>query len=221
MEQIRRRPQAAQKPQASGGSAQAESAQSVAVPPGVTVHPDGSRSLERAPGVRLYADGRAWVESIGRFWPREKGRSICLPGWALGPHLARAPLSRLLLEAFVGPPPSPHHVARHLNDVPAEEAVSNLAWGTCADNRRDSSVNFLRRRWGAACERYVHLCRLRWACGERPIGYRRWFGVTRARIRKLAEDPAMFPGVLTDPRKLREAARRRMARERRKEQACA
>lgn len=44
---------------------------------------------------------------------------------------------RLVLEAFVGPPPTPEHQCRHLDGNPRNNRVENLAWGTPAENNHD------------------------------------------------------------------------------------
>lgn len=46
----------------------------------------------------------------------------------------------LVAEAFIGPRPS-GHVCRHLNDDRWDHRVSNLAWGTVADNSADARRN--------------------------------------------------------------------------------
>lgn len=46
----------------------------------------------------------------------------------------------LVLEAFVGPRPA-GMVARHLNDIPTDNRVENLAWGTYTDNAYDAVRN--------------------------------------------------------------------------------
>lgn len=49
--------------------------------------------------------------------------------------------SRLMLMAFVGPPPYPGAHARHLNDVQTDDRLENLAWGSAADNGDDAVRN--------------------------------------------------------------------------------
>lgn len=49
----------------------------------------------------------------------------------------------LVLETFVGPCPQ-GYVARHLNDIADDNRLSNLVWGTQAENVHDAGVN--RRR---------------------------------------------------------------------------
>jgi hypothetical protein len=46
-------------------------------------------------------------------------------------------IHRLVCEAFYGPPPSPKHEVRHIDDTPANNAATNLDWGTVADNTAD------------------------------------------------------------------------------------
>lgn len=52
----------------------------------------------------------------------------------------RVRVNVLMLEAFVGPRPE-GMVARHLNDVPDDNRLENLAWGTQGQNREDSVRN--------------------------------------------------------------------------------
>lgn len=46
----------------------------------------------------------------------------------------------LVAEAFL-PNPEGHPLVRHLNDVPDDNRVENLAWGTDSDNRNDAVRN--------------------------------------------------------------------------------
>lgn len=47
---------------------------------------------------------------------------------------------RLVLEAFVGPCPAGQE-ARHLNDIPCDNWLTNLVWGTSKQNRADARRN--------------------------------------------------------------------------------
>lgn len=47
---------------------------------------------------------------------------------------------RLVLEAFVGPCPE-GHLVRHLNDIPGDNRLGNLRWGTGSENQADARVN--------------------------------------------------------------------------------
>lgn len=60
---------------------------------------------------------------------------------------------RLIAEAFI-PNPDNHPVVRHLNDVPTDNRLENLAWGTRSDNLHDmvrNGLHFFASR--AACSR--------------------------------------------------------------------
>lgn len=57
-------------------------------------------------------------------------------------------ISRVMAEAFLGPPPFEGAVVRHLNDDPTDDRLSNLAWGSRADNSRDAVIN--KKQWNAA-----------------------------------------------------------------------
>jgi hypothetical protein len=50
-------------------------------------------------------------------------------------------LARLILLAFVGPPPKGCYLARHLNDDRENNNLENLAWGTDQDNHDDAVKN--------------------------------------------------------------------------------
>lgn len=50
-----------------------------------------------------------------------------------GVQVAKA-LARLVLEAFVGPPPTPEHQADHIDADPLNNVVTNLRWLTPAEN---------------------------------------------------------------------------------------
>lgn len=49
-------------------------------------------------------------------------------------------LGRLVLSVWEGPPPSDKHVCMHQNDNPSDNKISNLKWGTLAENNRDCAM---------------------------------------------------------------------------------
>ncbi len=58
-------------------------------------------------------------------------------------------LSRLLLETFVGPPPTALHVAAHRNGITDDDRLENLVWSTSQEVK------------------HAQICRGTWAHGER------------------------------------------------------
>jgi hypothetical protein len=50
-------------------------------------------------------------------------------------------VAALVLRSFVGPPPAPHYIASHLNDVATDDRIENLAWETRAVNNRRRYLN--------------------------------------------------------------------------------
>lgn len=55
------------------------------------------------------------------------------------------PVHRLVLETWSGPAPSKSHVCRHLNDIPDDNRLENLQWGTLLENAKDVQVNWNKR----------------------------------------------------------------------------
>lgn len=53
----------------------------------------------------------------------------------------RFAVHRLMLETFVGQPPTEGHVACHKNDVSSDNFLENLEWGTRSKNSRDAVRN--------------------------------------------------------------------------------
>ena len=71
--------------------------------------------------------------------PRTRGGypEVCLR--APGKKQRSACLHRLVLEAFVGPPPTSRHQGAHLNGQPSDNRLTNLAWvlaSTNADHKK-------------------------------------------------------------------------------------
>jgi HNH endonuclease/NUMOD4 motif len=77
---------------------------------------------------------------------------------------------RLVLEAFVGPPPCESADGTHQNDNPSDNRLANLAWETKPKNRGVLSVEA------------VANIRQRVAAGERQVALAREYGVTKASI---------------------------------------
>lgn len=93
-------------------------------------------------------EGRYAVSSLGRVKNVKRGH-ILSPGKERDGHLhvelyAGAggkifKVHRLVAMAFIGPPTGP--VTRHLNGVPDDNRVENLAWGTVSENGLDDVRN--------------------------------------------------------------------------------
>ncbi len=49
-------------------------------------------------------------------------------------------IHRVIAEAFI-PNPNGHKIVRHLNDIPGDNRIENLAWGTNLDNSNDGKRN--------------------------------------------------------------------------------
>ena len=60
---------------------------------------------------------------------------------------------RLMLSAFVGPPPFPNACGLHRDDVKTHNTIENLYWGTYAENIQDSLKNQKHRTSGPTCQR--------------------------------------------------------------------
>lgn len=89
----------------------------------------------------------------------------------------------LMLEAFVGPKPTPRHVTMHLNDIPYDNRLENLKWGTESENNKAS--------YGKRKHVYtaVHLEK----CGKQA--------------RKVLAKPTTFKNIVTGEVKLYESSR--------------
>lgn len=95
------------------------------------------REIPGRPGYSVTRDGRV-------FGPRgrELKRSLMKNGYLMS---GGALVHRLVLLAWVGPPPTPQHETAHENGVKTDNRVENLAWKThkenCADRARHGTDN--------------------------------------------------------------------------------
>lgn len=78
----------------------------------------------------------------------------------------REQVYRLVLLAFVGPPPTPEAQGRHLDRDTSNNCLRNLAWGTQSDNWTDSKQHGTHRRYSKLTEQDVASIRTRYADGE-------------------------------------------------------
>jgi hypothetical protein len=110
-------------------------------------------SVAAIPGFdryRVTVDGRvqsSWARGPSRrvaAWrdlsPRRDAKGYLAVTLCAGPGLPRMSIRvhRLVAEAFI-PNPSGHPCVRHLDGNPKNNHVTNLAWGTYADNEADKA----------------------------------------------------------------------------------
>jgi len=89
---------------------------------------------------------------------------------------------RLVLLAFVGPPPSPSAEARHLDGDATNNCLTNLAWGSQSDNWDDSKRHGTHRRYSKLTTDHVRQIRERYANGESFASIARDFSVSSTQI---------------------------------------
>ena len=101
------------------------------------------------PAYSVTRDGAIWTRyragrggRIGYEW-RPLSPALNVDGYRIvqlrdDGELRYARVARLVCEAFHGPAPEGHE-ARHLDGSRTNDAASNLAWGTSAENRADAS----------------------------------------------------------------------------------
>lgn len=95
------------------------------------------RSLER---VVIRSNGRPYTAKAKSLRPIIIGGYSRFALYRDGERVT-ASAHRLVLEAFVGPPPTPDHKALHRDDDPQNNHVSNLYWGTMQENAQDRVRN--------------------------------------------------------------------------------
>lgn len=78
----------------------------------------------------VFADGRLWNVRRGEWLKPDRDKDGYLCYQAGKAH-------RLVLFAFVGPPPFKGAQGRHLDDNPSNNNISNLVWGTGTENWED------------------------------------------------------------------------------------
>lgn len=104
----------------------------------------GCRVAAYAPYYAVTELGAVWSIASGRW--KQLHPKIGASGYAGltlsedGKTVSRR-LNRVIATAFYGPPPSPRHVARHLNDDRSDNRVANIRWGTPAENSQDAVRN--------------------------------------------------------------------------------
>ena len=103
---------------------------------------DGKYEVSNMGRVRTYHMYGSWDKRNGVPQLRRPGRKnkighLFVWLWKDGHHESRS-IHELVLTMFVGPRPDGHEGA-HLNDTPADNRLTNLAWVTHAENMRQMS----------------------------------------------------------------------------------
>lgn len=154
-------------------------------------------------GIRGY-----WVSDEGRVARRNGGREwILRPGknsrgymmvqinleGTRGSRKART-VHSLVLEAFVGPRPTPRHQGNHKDGDRANNGLRNLEWVTPSENVRHA-IDILGRKWWIArgeksgraklTEGSIQEIRALLAAGEQKAGIARGYGVKPEAIRAI------------------------------------
>ena len=98
--------------------------------------------IDEAPSYMISDEGRIWSEKTQRFikpkpMDREGHLGVCLTVNGKPRYFY---LHRLMAKAFI-PNPNNYPIVRHLNDIPYNNELNNLAWGTQRDNWHDSKEN--------------------------------------------------------------------------------
>lgn len=94
---------------------------------------------------------------------------------------------RLLLSAFISPPPSKTHQARHLDGNPSNNKLDNLAWGTPTENQRDRKTHGTdssgSKNGGAKLTtKQAALVRREYKSGKSPSAIASAFGITPQQV---------------------------------------
>jgi hypothetical protein len=86
----------------------------------------------------------ARIDPLGRLWKERFVRSVYSGVYVTrdydGIRVWQA-IARLMLLAFMGPPPVGKYLSRHLDDNRENNTLSNIAWGDHQDNKDDALRN--------------------------------------------------------------------------------
>lgn len=117
--------------------------------------------IDDAPGYMISNYGRVWSKKRQSFIkpkPMDRhghlGVCLCVDGQRIYRYI-----HRLMAKAFISN--EKHYpIVRHLNDIPSDNAIENLQWGTQKDNARDS-INNGNAHFITEIEREIGLSKMR------------------------------------------------------------
>lgn len=81
-----------------------------------------------------------WQEPNRIMAPQTRGGGYQFVRMTISNAGKTATVHKMVALAFLGPPPFPNAVVRHLDDVPAHNVVTNLRWGSQKENIADTLV---------------------------------------------------------------------------------
>ena len=106
---------------------------------------------------RLAGSPRCKIDRIVNPMKTERGYLTVSPvkvGWRQRPMM----IHRLVLEAFVGPGPTPKHTPNHINGVKTDNRLCNLEWVTHAENIKHAYDNGLHGKYKGSKASAAKLC---------------------------------------------------------------
>jgi hypothetical protein len=115
--------------------------------------PEPAAPIASCPGYYATTSGKIWSAHSGKWKSQQLNPygyyvvKLAPEGWDKANPTTRQ-VARLVLEAYVGPPPSLKHQANHKNGVKTDNSLFNLEWLTPAQNVQHSYDQLGRKQKG-------------------------------------------------------------------------
>lgn len=113
-----------------------------------------SKPIKGAEDYILYEDGRVWSNKRNKFLKMASDNGYGVYGLCIKGKSKTFKIHRLLALHFI-PNPDNHPYVRHLNDVPSDNRLENLVWGTPSQNSYDKYNNGYVSKRRLLCENDV------------------------------------------------------------------